>query len=216
MAKHKKRAKRKTKNSSRSQPLPSTAVKRHVWVLILMALLCAAIVGFFWLKSLPGPEEKPQKTQLPTDSVPGPGISVLTQEEKIAALKTEELQLTEQLLREFPENDVTLAFGSDWDVAPLDAILGIYAAVTRRTLDGANPDGWIPEQKITVEQAIKGYTIAPAFASFQESIKGSITPGKLADMVVLSQDILTIPAEQIENTEVLFTIVNGRVVFRKK
>jgi len=115
--------------------------------------------------------------------------------------------------KSFLDNNVTLAFGSDWDVAPLDAILGIYAAVTRRTLDGANPDGWIPAQKITVEEAIKGYTMGPAYASFQENIKGSITPGKLADMVVLSQDILSIPPEKIEDTEVLFTFVNGRVVF---
>jgi len=118
--------------------------------------------------------------------------------------------------KSFLDNDVTLAFGSDWDVAPLDTILGIYAAVTRRTLDGANPDGWIPEQKITVEQAIESYTLAPAYASFQEIVKGSITPGKLADMVVLSRDILTIPPKNIENTQVLFTIVNGHVVYEKK
>lgn len=118
--------------------------------------------------------------------------------------------------KSFLDNDVMLAFGSDWDVAPLDAILGIYAAVTRRTLDGANPNGWIPEQKITVEQAIQAYTMAPAYASFQENIKGTITPGKLADIVVLSQDILSIPPEKIENSEVLLTIVNGQVVFEKK
>ena len=117
--------------------------------------------------------------------------------------------------KSFLDNDVMLAFGSDWDVAPLDAILGIYAAVTRRTLDGANPNGWIPEQKITVEQAIQAYTMAPAYASFQENIKGTITPGKLADIVVLSQDILSIPPEKIENSEVLLTIVNGQVVFEK-
>jgi len=116
----------------------------------------------------------------------------------------------------FLENGVIMAFGSDWTVAPLDAILGIYAAVTRRTLDDANPGGWFPEQKITVEQAVEAYTLTAAYASFQENIKGSITPGKLADMVVLSHDILTIPPEEIENTEVLFTIINGNVVYEKQ
>ena len=108
-----------------------------------------------------------------------------------------------------------MTFGSDWTVAPLDPILGIDAAVTRRTIDGANPDGWFPEQKISVEEAIEAYTLSAAFAAFDEDIKGSITPGKLADMVVLSQDILTIPANAIVNTEVLYTIVGGKVVFEK-
>ena len=123
---------------------------------------------------------------------------------------------TTYAFKSFLDNDVVVAFGSDWDVAPLDAILGIYAAVTRRTLDDKNPDGWIPEQKISVEQAIYGYTVTPAYASFQEDIKGSITTGKLADIVVLSQDILRIPPEDIENTEILYTIVNGKVVFEKE
>jgi predicted amidohydrolase YtcJ len=117
--------------------------------------------------------------------------------------------------KSFLDNDVTLALGSDWDVAPLDAVLGVYAAVTRRTLDGAHPEGWIPAQKITVPQAIEGYTRAPAYASFQEDLKGSIKPSMLADMVILSQDILTIAPEKIENTQVLTTIVNGQVVFEK-
>lgn len=111
------------------------------------------------------------------------------------------------------ENNVIMAFGSDWTVAPLNAILGIYAAVTRRTLDDANPGGWFPEQKITVEQAVEAYTLTSAYASFQENIKGSITPGKLADMVVLSDDILTIPPEEIKDTVILYTIVNGNIVY---
>lgn len=123
---------------------------------------------------------------------------------------------TTYAFKSFLDHGVTVAFGSDWDVAPLNAILGIYAAVTRRTLDGKHPGGWYPEQKITVEQAIYGYTMAPAYASFQEDLKGSITPGKVADIVVLSDDILTIPPEQIEDTEVICTIVNGKVVFEKK
>jgi predicted amidohydrolase YtcJ len=122
---------------------------------------------------------------------------------------------TTYAFKSFIDNGVTVTFGSDWDVAPLDAILGIYAAVTRRTLDDKHPNGWYPEQKITVEQAIYGYTMAPAYASFQEDIKGSITPGKLADIVILSDDILTIPPEQIEHTEVICTILDGKIVFEK-
>jgi len=116
----------------------------------------------------------------------------------------------------FLDNGVIMAAGSDWTVAPLDALAGIYAAVTRRTLDGKNPEGWIPEQKITVEQAVKAYTLTSAYASFQEDIKGSITPGKLADMVVLSQDIFHSAPEAIEKTEVLYTIVDGRIVYRNR
>ncbi|MHC4641346.1 MAG: hypothetical protein ACYS32_06850, partial [Planctomycetota bacterium] len=102
MTKHKKRGKRKTKKSSRSQSPASTAVKRPVWALVIIAVVCAGIAGFFWLKSLSAPEEKPQKTDPAPDSTPGPGSSVLTQEEKIAAIKIEEMQLTQQLLRDFP------------------------------------------------------------------------------------------------------------------
>lgn len=116
----------------------------------------------------------------------------------------------------FLENDVMMAFGSDWTVAPLDALWGIYAAVTRRPLDGSHPEGWFPEQKISVEQAVKAYTYNPAYASFQEDIKGTLSPGKLADMVVLSQDIFTIPPEEIKDTEVLYTITNGQIVYQKE
>ncbi|MCH8286400.1 amidohydrolase [candidate division KSB1 bacterium] len=117
--------------------------------------------------------------------------------------------------RQFLDNGVTMTFGSDWTVAPLDPIKGIDAAVTRRTTDGKNPEGWFPEQKITVEEAIRAYTITNAYAVFEEDIKGSITEGKLADMVVLSQDILSIPVNNIVDTEVLYTIVNGKIVFEK-
>jgi len=108
-----------------------------------------------------------------------------------------------------------LAFGSDWFVAPLNPLLGIYAAATRRTTDGKNPDGWIPEQKITVAEAVKAYTWGSAYATFEENLKGSIAPGKLADLVVLSQDIFSIPPEQIEKTEVVTTIVGGKTVHQK-
>ena len=90
------------------------------------------------------------------------------------------------------------------------------AAVTRRTLDDKNPDGWIPEQKISVEQALKAYTISAAYASFEETIKGSLEPGKLADFVILDQDITTILPEKIREVKVLKTVVGGRVVFERK
>jgi len=118
--------------------------------------------------------------------------------------------------RTFLDSGVKLSFGSDWTVAPLNPILGIDAAVTRRTTDGANPEGWFPEQKITVEEAIEAYTLTSAYASFEDHIKGSIAPGKLADMVVLAEDILTIPVNAIPKVEVLYTIVGGRVVYTKE
>jgi hypothetical protein len=107
----------------------------------------------------------------------------------------------------------TLAFGSDWFVAPMEPLLGIYAAVTRRTLDGKHPGGWVPEQKITVAEAIRAYTMGSAYASFEENVKGSIEPGKLADMAVLSDDILTIEPVRIERARVVMTIFDGRVLF---
>jgi predicted amidohydrolase YtcJ len=114
--------------------------------------------------------------------------------------------------RSFLDHGVTLAFGTDWPVAPLNPMLGIYAAVTRATLDGRNPDGWVPEEKITVPQAVEAYTMGSAYAEFQEHEKGSITPGKLADMVVLSDDIFHIKPEAIRNVKVETTIVGGKVV----
>jgi predicted amidohydrolase YtcJ len=117
--------------------------------------------------------------------------------------------------RTFLDSGVKMCFGSDWTVAPLNPILGIDAAVTRRTTDGAHPDGWFPEQKITVEEAIEAYTLTSAYAASDDHIKGSITSGKLADFVVLSQDILTIPPNEISKTEVLQTIVGGKIVYSK-
>ena len=110
MAKRRKRRKRTTKNPSRSQPPASAASKKPTWALALTAALCVGIAGFFWLRSLPGPEEGLQRDKPPSGSTAEPGNSTLTQEEEIAALKTEEMQLTEQLLKDFPGNDVTLAF----------------------------------------------------------------------------------------------------------
>ena len=118
--------------------------------------------------------------------------------------------------KSFLDAGIKLCMGSDWSVAPLNAILGIYAAVTRQTVDGANPMGWIPKQKIGIADAIKGYTINNAYAAFEEKEKGSIEPGKLADMVVLSDDILTIKPEKIQSVRVLMTIFDGKIVYEKK
>ena len=115
--------------------------------------------------------------------------------------------------RSFLDHGVTLAFGTDWPVAPLDPLQGLYAAVTRATLDGKNPDGWIPEEKITLPEAVEAYTMGAAFAEFQEKDKGSITPGKLADMVILSDNIFSTKPEAIRNAKVETTIVGGKVLY---
>jgi hypothetical protein len=117
--------------------------------------------------------------------------------------------------KSFLDAGVNLCFGTDWYVAPLNPLLGIYAAVTRRTLDNKNPDGWIPEQKISVEDAIKCYTINSAYASFEENIKGSIEVGKLADLIILSDDILTINPINIKDAEVETTVFDGKIIYRK-
>ena len=115
--------------------------------------------------------------------------------------------------RTFLDHGVRLAFGTDWEVAPLDPLLTVYAAVTRATLDGKNPNGWFPEQKLSVAEAIEAYTMGSAYAEFQEKVKGSITPGKLADMVLLSDDIFSMVPEKIRDVRVLQTFVGGRLVF---
>jgi len=103
---------------------------------------------------------------------------------------------------------VRLAFGTDWEVAPLNPMLTLYAATTRATLDGKNPDGWFPEQKLTIKEAIEAYTMGSAYAEFQESEKGSITPGKLADMVLLSIDPV-----KIRDVKVFKTWVGGKLTY---
>jgi predicted amidohydrolase YtcJ len=115
--------------------------------------------------------------------------------------------------RTFLERRVRLAFGTDWPVAPLNPLLGIYAAVTRATLDGKNPNGWFPEQKLTVAEAVEAYTVGSAYAEFQEKEKGSITPGKLADFVILSDDIFKIDPVKIRDVKVLKTFVGGKMVY---
>ena len=123
---------------------------------------------------------------------------------------------TTYAFRSLLDSGATLAFGTDWTVAPLNPLLSVYGAVTRRTIDGKNPNGWIPQQKITVEEALRAYTVGSAYAEFQESVKGTITPGKLADLVILSRDIFSIDPVEIENVKVLMTIVDGRVVYEER
>lgn len=112
-------------------------------------------------------------------------------------------------------NKAVLAFGSDWFVAPPTPLEGIYAAVTRRTIDDKTPEGWVPEQKITVEQALRAYTSGSAFASFDEKKKGVLKKGYLADLVILDNDITTISPEKIREVKVVTTIVGGKIVFQR-
>ena len=115
--------------------------------------------------------------------------------------------------RTFLDHRVRLALGTDWDVAPLNPMLTLYAATTRATLDGKNPDGWFPEQKLTIQEAIEAYTMGSAYAEFQENEKGSITAGKLADMVLLSDDVLSIDPVKIRDVKVLKTWVGGKLTY---
>ncbi len=118
--------------------------------------------------------------------------------------------------RSLLDSGAHLAFGTDWSVAPLNPLFGIQAAVTRRTTDGKNPNGWFPEQKITVDEAVRCYTLGSAYAEFQEDVKGTLSEGKLADLIVLSDDIFTINPAKIGEAKVLMTVVDGRVVYEAK
>ncbi len=111
--------------------------------------------------------------------------------------------------------DAPLAFGSDWTVAPLDPMLGVYAAVTRRTLDGRNPGGWIPEQKITVGEALRAYTYGNAWAMFMDQKWGALVAGRYADVVVLDRDLFAVSPESIGGVKVRYTVVGGHVVYSK-
>lgn len=123
---------------------------------------------------------------------------------------------TTYAFRSLLDAGANLAFGTDWTVAPLDPMLSIYAAVTRRTLDGKNPEGWVAEQKISVAEAVRAYTLGSAYAEFQEDAKGIISPGKLADLVILSRDIFMIDPKEIEKVKVVITIMDGRVVYEAR
>lgn len=112
--------------------------------------------------------------------------------------------------RSLIDTGARVTFGSDWPVGPLDAMQGIYAAVTRETIDGHNPQGWLPDQKTTVQQALICYTVNNAFAGFQDGQLGRIAPGYVADLTVLDADLLTLDPEKIRDVKVLRTIVGGR------
>ena len=119
------------------------------------------------------------------------------------------------------DGGAVLSFGTDWPGTsaseyPINPMLGLYAAVTRQTVKGEPAGGWFPEQRISIQDAIRAYTYNTAYANFEEKMKGSIEPGKLADLAVLSKNLLRIDAREILNTEVLYTIVGGRVVYRRQ
>ncbi len=117
--------------------------------------------------------------------------------------------------RSLLDQGVNLCFGTDWSVAPLNPLWGIYAAVTRRTLDGLHPNGWIPQEKISVAEAVACYTRNSAYASYDENSRGQLKEGYLADLVVLSRDIFAIPAEEIWDVQVDLTVLDGRVIFER-
>jgi predicted amidohydrolase YtcJ len=120
---------------------------------------------------------------------------------------------TTYAFRSLLDNGVRLAAGSDWTVAPLDPLAGIYAAVTRRTTDGKHPEGWYPEQKISLEEALRAYTTDGAYTEFAEMSKGRIKEGFLADLVVLNRNIFEVPPEKIVEARIKTTVVGGRIVF---
>jgi len=123
---------------------------------------------------------------------------------------------TTYAFRTLLDTDAPLAFGSDWTVAPLDPMLGVYAAVTRRTLDGRNPGGWVPEQKITVGEALRAYTSGNAWATFNEQKWGTLAPGRFADVVVLERDPFAVAPESLGTVKPRYTIVGGKVIYRKQ
>jgi len=123
---------------------------------------------------------------------------------------------TTYAFRTLLDTDAPLALGSDWTVAPLDPMLGVYAAVTRRTLDDRNPGGWVPEQKITVGEALRAYTSGNAWATFNEQKWGTLAPGRFADVVVLERDPFAVAPESLGTVTPRYTIVGGKVVYRKQ
>jgi predicted amidohydrolase YtcJ len=115
--------------------------------------------------------------------------------------------------RSLLDTGAVLALGTDWTVAPLDPMLTICAAVTRSTLNGKHPAGWLPGEKITVEEAVRAYTMGSAFAEFAEHDKGSIVPGKLADLVLLDKNIFEIPPSEIGSARTRLTMLDGQIVW---
>jgi predicted amidohydrolase YtcJ len=112
------------------------------------------------------------------------------------------------------DNGAMLAFGTDWPVVSLNPLRTLYCCVTRKNIESGKPEnGWVPEQKITLKEAIKYQTLGPAYAAFEEMMKGSLEEGKFADMVVLSKDLFSIAPEEILTTKVLYTILGGKIVY---
>jgi predicted amidohydrolase YtcJ len=121
--------------------------------------------------------------------------------------------------RSIQSSGAVLSFGTDWPGTsaseyPINPLLGLYAAVTRQTTSGQPAGGWFPDERISMQDAIRGYTYNTAYANFEEKIKGSIEVGKFADLTVLSKNLLTIQPKDILNTKVVYTIVNGKIVFQ--
>jgi predicted amidohydrolase YtcJ len=123
---------------------------------------------------------------------------------------------TTYAFRSLLDRQAHLAFGSDWTVAPIDPILGIHAAVTRRTLDGKHPGGWIPAEKISVEEALRAYTAGNAYGIFAEARRGTLAPGYQADLVLLDRDLTKVAPETIDQAQVQATVVAGKVVFSRE
>jgi hypothetical protein len=123
---------------------------------------------------------------------------------------------TTYAFRALLDANARVAFGSDWFVAPPTPLEGIYAAVTRRTLDDANPRGWVPAQKISVDEALRAYTRDAAFASFEEDEKGTLVRGKLADLVLLDRDLTRIQPETIRDARVMATVIGGKIVYEQQ
>jgi predicted amidohydrolase YtcJ len=123
---------------------------------------------------------------------------------------------TTYAFRTLIDKGVQLALGTDWTVAPLNPMLTLYAATTRATLDGKHPDGWVPEQKISITEAVRAYTSGSAFAEFQDAVKGTIVRGKVADLVILSDDVFSIPAARLKDVQVLTTVAGGKVVHQRR
>ena len=117
--------------------------------------------------------------------------------------------------RSLLDSGAVITFGSDWTVAPIDPIPGIKAAVTRQTLDGANPGGWIPEEKISVDEALRAYTSANAYGVYAENSRGILKPGYQADIVLLDRDLTTVRPDQIDQAVVRATVVDGKVVYER-